>query len=95
MLYFSLTLLFLVSVSFNLLITIIITFSRHANKIAADLNGFTVNYRNIYCNCFLQREPESQLYFVMASLTRVKICIGNKKHATALIYGGKTNKRPA
>ena len=85
--------LLLVSVSFNLLITN--NFSRHANKIAADLNGFTVNYRNIYCDCFLQREPESQLYFVKASLTRVKICIGKKKHATALIYGGKTNKRPA
>ena len=56
--------------------------------------GF-VNYRNIYCNYFLQREPESQLYFVMASLTRVKIFIEKRKRATALIYGGKTNKRPA
>ena len=56
--------------------------------------GF-VNYRNIYCNYFLQREPESQLYFVMASLTRVKIFLEKRKRATALIYGGKTNKRPA
>ena len=54
-----------------------------------------VNYRNIYCNYFLQREPESQLYFVMASLTRVKIFLEKRKRATALIYGGKTNKRPA
>ena len=54
------------------------------------------HYRNIYWNDFrLQRGPESQLYFVMASLTRVKICIEKKKRATALIYGGKTNKRPA
>ena len=56
--------------------------------------GF-VNYRNIFCNYFLQREPESQLYFVMTSLTRVKIFIEKRKRATALIYDGKTNKRPA
>ena len=41
-------------------------------------------YRNIYWNDFrLQREQESQLYFVMAILTRVKICIEKKK----LTYG--------
>ena len=54
-----------------------------------------VNYRNIYRSYFLQREPESQLYFMVASLTRAKICIEKKKRATALIYGGKSNKRPA
>ena len=40
------------------------------NKIAAGLNGF----RSLIfdCNNFLQREPKRQLYFVMASLTRVR-----------------------